>query len=121
MKKLLLILLIFTGISCIGYCNSNENINIYNLKENNTYILNIDYNAEKIEISDGSLIEITPVTTITDGKEHQLIIETTSSGICDVLIKSENQSYKYRFITGKNFQDNKDELIELDLPPLASL
>ncbi len=119
MKKLLWIFILSTAIFSPGYCNNNGDITVYNLKENNTYILNIDYNADKIEISDNNIIDIIPITTLTDS--HQLFIETNGSGICDVLINSNNKKYQYRFITGKLFQENKDELIELDIPPVASI
>ncbi len=97
----------------------NKEIYIYNLREKNIYILNLGYRAEKIDISDTNILNITPVTSISSDNE-KVIIETLKNGVCDVLINSKNKIYKYRFISGDIFQDEKEELIELDIPPIIS-
>lgn len=116
MKKLILILSFLILNINAGFCSpiSNE-INIYNLKEKNIYLLDLDSSVKEINISDESLLNITPVTSITNDRK-QLFIEAEKDGVCDVQITTESKEYRLRFITGPVFQDNKDNLTQIDLP-----
>lgn len=119
MKKLVLILLFMFFILPVGFCEvSSSDINIYNLKKQNFYMLDLLEKVEKIEVSDDSVLKITKETSLSnDGK--QIFVEALSTGVCDVLIQTEKQNYKYRFISGSTFEDeNKKELTLIDIPPV---
>ncbi len=116
MKKIIFLLLIFALYNCQSNASTLSNeINIYNLKSKNMYMLDLDTSAEKIKISDKSILNIFPITTIENDKK-QLFIEAENDGVCDVIITSNNKDYKLRFITGPFFQDNKDNLTLIDIP-----
>ncbi len=116
MKNLLIMLLIMFFSIQAGYCGlDKDGINIYNLKKNNSYILTLETRAEKIDISDKRLLSIMPVSSIyNDGK--QLFIEAVDNGVCDVNIKTAENNYKVRFVTGTDFQDNKNDIYAVDIP-----
>ncbi len=118
MKKIIFIFLIFVSYNCQCFASTLSNeINIYNLKSKNMYLLDLETSAEKIEISDKNILNIFPITTI-DNNKKQLFIETEKDGVCDVIITSNNQNHKLRFITGPYFQDNKENLTPIDIPEI---
>lgn len=118
MKKIILLLLIFILYSSQSFAAALSNeITVYNLKSKNMYLLDLETSAEKIEISDKNILNIFPITTITNEKK-QLFIETEKNGVCDVIITSNNENYKLRFITGPFFQDNKENLTLIDIPEI---
>ena len=118
MKKYLtiLIILLFSQQFAFSKLNTN-NINLYNLQKNNAYILNLESKAEKINISDKAIIKIIPVNSIYEDKK-QLFIEAIENGVCDVEVKTTENNYKLRFVTGPIFQDNNDDISIVDIPSL---
>ncbi len=116
MKKILILLTIMLFSIESGYCSlDKEAVNIYNLKKNSSYILNLETKAEKINVSDNKLLNIVPVTSIyNDGK--QIFIDAIENGVCDVDLKTSESSYKIRFITGPNFEDNNGDIVLVDMP-----
>lgn len=120
MKKLILALLFVFMSSNIGMCSLLvDKINVYNLKKNNMYLLNLGSKAEKIDVSDTKVLNIMPVTSLENDGE-QLFIEAKTTGVCDVKIKTQNQEYKVRFVTGNVFEDEDNGLILVDLPVVYS-
>ena len=119
MKKSILALFLILFFQQLGFCTiSSDEINLYNIKEQNLYMLDLLEKAEKIDISDKSIIKITTETSLSNNGK-QIFIEALSKGVCDVLITTEKQNYKYRFVSGSTFQDeNKKELILIDTPPV---
>ncbi len=117
MKKTIICIFTFFIISQIGYCSSltNKEINIFNLKENTMYILETGLYVRNIDVSDKEIAEIMPITTISNDK-NQLFIEANKPGVCDVVLTTDAGIYRIRFITGPVFQDNKSNLIQLDIP-----
>ncbi len=118
MKKIftLIIISIFCTASCLA---QQDNITVYNLKEKNMYLLNMNSKVEKIEISNKKILNIIPITTINNDK-RQLFIDAVENGVCDVNIVTADENHKIRFITGSLFQDTEDNLIQIDLPAYNS-
>ena len=48
--------------------------------------------------------------------KEQLFIDAKENGVCDVIINTEKEEYKIRFVTGPAFQENKESLTEIDIP-----
>ncbi len=115
MKKIVLLLLIIIS-SQIGECALvNNDINIFNLKSDSMYILDIDSSVKNINISNKDIVNLTPITSV-DNEKKQLFIETNKDGVCDVVLTTDLDAYQIRFISGPKFQDNKVGLTEIDLP-----
>lgn len=120
MKKLILALLFVFMSSNIGMCSLLvDKVNVYNLKKSNMYLLNLGSKAEKIDVSDTKVLNIMPVTSLENDGE-QLFIEAKTTGVCDVKIKTKNQEYRVRFVTGNVFEDEDNGLILVDLPVIYS-
>lgn len=120
MKKLILALLFVFMSSNIGMCSLLvDKVNVYNLKKSNMYLLNLGSKAEKIDVSDTKVLNIMPVTSLENDGE-QLFIEAKTTGVCDVKIKTKNQEYRVRFVTGNVFEDENNGLILVDLPVVYS-
>ncbi len=116
MKKTAAFLFMFFMVSQTGNCAlTNQDINIYNLKQKNMYMLNMDTAVRNIDVSDKNIINVIPVTSI-DNNKKQLFIEANETGVCDVILTTDYDTYKIRFISGSLFQDNKSELIQIDMP-----
>lgn len=120
MKKLILALLFVFMTANVGKCNlSPDKINVYNLKKSNMYLLDLSSKAEKIDVSDTTILNVTPVTSLeADGK--QLFIEANGTGVCDVRIKTQKEEYKVRFVTGNVFEEENNGLVLVDLPIVFS-
>jgi len=116
MKKIIVLFAIFLLMQQTGYCTlMNQEINVFNLKENNMYILNVDSSVKNINISDKNVVNLTPVTSISNDKK-QIFIEANKSGVCDVVLTTDSDAYQIRFVSGPVFQDNISELIQIDVP-----
>lgn len=116
MKKIVLFLLIFLLTSLNGNCSLlNHEINILNLKENNMYVLDLDSSVKNIHISNKNIVNVMPITSILNDKK-QLFIEANTSGVCDVVLTTDIDSYQLRFISGPEFQDNRKDLTLIDIP-----
>lgn len=116
MKKLITAILIIISAAQAGLCSlQTDEINIFNLKKNNMYIINFGTKINNISISDKKILDITPVTSLINDKE-QLFIDAKENGVCDVIINTEKEEYRIRFITGPAFQENKESLTEIDIP-----
>ena len=120
MKKLVLALLLVFMTANVGMCDlSADKINVYNLKKSNMYLLDLSSKAEKIDVSDTKILNVTPVTSLeADGK--QLFIEANGTGVCDVKIKTQKDEYKVRFVTGNVFEEEDNGLVLVDLPIVFS-
>ncbi len=116
MKKIIVLFTIFLLMQQTGYCTlMNQEINVFNLKENNMYILNVDSSVKNINISDRNVVNLTPVTSISNDKK-QIFIEANKSGVCDVVLTTDSDAYQIRFVSGPVFQDNISELVQIDVP-----
>lgn len=116
MKKIIISILLFLLSINSGFCalKSNE-INVLNLKENNMYILGLNYKALNINKNQNEFINIYPITSIeNDGK--QIFIEAKSSGVYDVDVKTEKDDYKLRIIVGSTFEEINEDITLIDLP-----
>ena len=94
---------------------STADINTINLKNDSLYLLDIGDITKDIIVSDENIVKVIPFITLSENGE-KVFIETNSDGVCDVLIKTQSNDYKIRFITGKVFQDEKQGLIQIDMP-----
>lgn len=120
MKKLVLALLFVFMTSNVGMCSlSVDKVNIYNLKKSNMYLLDLGTKAEKIDVSDARILNVTPVTSL-EADGEQLFIEANATGVCDVKIKTQNGEYKVRFVTGNVFEEENNGLTLVDLPVVYS-
>ncbi len=116
MKKLIISAMIFMLASTTGYCALlDKEVNILNLKENNMYVLDLDASVKNIQVSNKNIINIMPITSISNEK-NQLFIETNQSGVCDVVLTTDLKSYQLRLISGPNFQDTRNDLTLIDIP-----
>lgn len=120
MKKLILTLLLVFVSANVGMCDlSTDKVNVYNLKKSNMYLLDLSAKAEKIDVSDTRILNVTPVTSLeADGR--QLFIEANATGVCDVIIKTQKEEYKVRFVTGNIFEEENNGLTLVDLPVVYS-
>lgn len=114
MKKIIILFILYFMTFQIS---SAEIINTYNLKTKNMYLLEMDSPVSGFNISDKDIINITPITSINSNRQ-QLFIETNKKGICDVIIKTDNNTHNIRFISGPIFQDNSDRIVQIDEPEL---
>lgn len=111
----LLILAIATTIQA-GYCElSSNNVNLFNLKEKNVYMLTLPEKVKEFNIMNEKSINITPITSINNDKRI-LIVEAKGDGVSDVSIRTENSLYQIRFVIGPEFQIESTDLIMIDLP-----
>ena len=79
MKKIVLLLLIILS-SQVGECTLvNNDINIFNLKSDSMYILDIDSPVKNINISNKDIVNLTPITSV-DNEKKQLFVETNKDG-----------------------------------------
>ena len=116
MKRMILLLLVILLTSQSGICALvKNNINVFNLKSDSMYILDIDSPVQNIDISDKNIVNITLITSIYNSKKH-LFIEANNNGVCDVILTTEGNAYQLRFISGPQFQDNKIGLTQIDIP-----
>ncbi|MCD7780128.1 MAG: hypothetical protein LUH05_05595 [Candidatus Gastranaerophilales bacterium] len=116
MKKIIIFMSIFFITSQSGNCAlSQQDINVFNIKENDAYLLLLDSSVKNINISNKDIVNINPVTSIENDKK-QLFIEVNKTGVCDVLLTSDNAEYRLRFISGSFFRDEKTDLIRVDIP-----
>lgn len=116
MRKIYLLLLIIFVTSQAGYCSLVKNdINLFNLKTKNMYLLDVGSAVKNINISNKNIVNITPITSINNDKK-QLFVEANNTGICDVILTTDINIYQIRFISGPKFQDNKVGLTEIDIP-----
>ena len=116
MRKIILLLLFLFMATQTGNCALVKNdINLFNLKTKNMYLLNIDSRVKNINISNKDIVNITPITSIYNNRK-QLFVEANNNGICDVILTTDSDTYQIRFISGPKFQDNKEELTQIDLP-----
>lgn len=116
MKKFFLLLLAITTTIQAGYCElSSNNVNLFNLKEKNVYMLSLPEKVQEFNIVNEKSINITPITSLTDDKKN-LIVEAKKDGVSDVSIRTENSLYQIRFIIGPEFQIESNDLIMIDLP-----
>lgn len=116
MKKIAVLSAIFLMAAQSGQCALlNKEINVFNLKENNMYILDVDSPVKKINVSDKNIVNVTPVTSLSNEK-RQVFIEADKSGVCDVVLTTDMDTYQIRFVSGPVFQYNGNELIQLDIP-----
>ena len=115
MKKLLaLILLFFINLPAFAVLKE-DGINIFNLRENNAYLLNLTDKVENIDNTAEQDLRITPVTSLLNDNK-QLVIEANKTGVFDVTLRTSENVYKIRFVTGTQFQSETDELCLLDIP-----
>lgn len=116
MKKIFLLLLAITTTIQAGYCElSSNDVNLFNLKEKNVYMLSLPEKVQEFNIVNEKSINITPITSLTDDKKN-LIVEAKKDGVSDVSIRTENSLYQIRFIIGPEFQIESSDLIMIDLP-----
>lgn len=116
MKKISLLLLMLLITAQIGNCSLlNKEINIFNLKSDSMYILDVDSSVKNINISNKNIVNIIPITSILNDKK-QLFVEAKKDGVCDVVLTTDTDVYQIRFIAGPNFQDDKVGLTEVDIP-----
>lgn len=116
MRKLVLVLFAFMLTFQIGNCSLlDREVNILNLKENNMYVLDLDVSVKNIQVSNRNIINVMPITSIANEK-NQLFIEANKSGVCDVILTTDSNSYQLRLISGPNFQDNRNDLTLIDIP-----
>lgn len=116
MKKIILLLLVLFMTSQTGNCALVKNdINLFNIKTKNMYLLDVDSTVKNINISNKNIVNVIPITSLYNDKK-QLFIEANDNGICDVILTTDLNAYQIRFISGPNFQDNKVGLTEIDLP-----
>lgn len=116
MKKILFTLLFSSFCANVAICDLVEDkINLYNLKKDGMYLLDLGSKAEKIDVSDSKVLNVIPVISLeADGR--QLFIEANDTGVCDVVVKTQNKEYKLRFVAGNVFEEGNSELILVDLP-----
>lgn len=116
MKKIYILLLMLIITAQTGFCALlNKEVNIFNLKSNSMYILDVDSSVKNINISDKSIVNITPITSVLNDKK-QLFVEANNDGVCDVILTTDTNAYQIRFISGPKFQDDKVGLTEIDIP-----
>ena len=116
MKRMILLLLVILLTSQSGICALVKNdINIFNLKTDSMYIMDVDSSVKNINISNKDIVNLTPITSV-DNEKKQLFVETNKDGVCDVVLTTDLEAYQIRFISGPKFQDNKVGLTEIDLP-----
>lgn len=116
MKRMILFLLIILLTSQSGICALVKNdINIFNLKSDSMYILDIDSSVKNINISNKDIVNLTPITSINNSNK-QLFVETNKDGVCDVIITTDGNAYQIRFISGPIFQEEKIGLTQIDIP-----
>lgn len=116
MKKFFLLLLAITTTIQAGYCElSSNDVNLFNLKEKNVYMLTLPEKVQEFNIINEKSINITPITSLTDDKKN-LIVEAKKDGVSDVSIRTENSLYQIRFVIGPEFQIESNDLIMIDLP-----
>ena len=116
MRKLTITLLTLILFSQAGYCDLSKNdINIFNLKTQSMYILDLDSSVKNINISNRDIVDINSVTSLTNDKK-QLFIEANKTGVCDAVITTDSNTYQIRFISGPTFQDKRKELTQIDIP-----
>lgn len=116
MKKFFLLLLAITTTIQAGYCElSSNNVNLFNLKEKNVYMLTLPEKVQEFNVINEKSINITPITSLTDDKKN-LIVEAKKDGVSDVSIRTENSLYQIRFVIGPEFQIESNDLIMIDLP-----
>ena len=119
-KKIIITLLFSCFFASVGFCDlSEEQINLYNLKKDGMYLFNLESNVEKIDVSDSKIVNVTPIVSV-ESNGRQLFVEANDTGVCDVLIKTQDKEYKLRFIAGNVFEDEKDDLTIVDLPAVMS-
>ena len=115
-KKIALVLVLFITIANVGFCAfKTDEIDIYNLKKSNMYLLDMDSKVQEIIVSDKDIVDVYPIATI-EGNNNQLFVEANANGVCDVNIKTAKKDYKVRFITGSVFEDAKKNLTKIDIP-----
>lgn len=116
MNKLALFCLLFSFSMSTAFASLETNkINTFNLKESSKYIFDLDAKAEDISVSDKNILSILPMTSLLDDRK-QLFIDVFKSGVCDVVIKTAENIYNVRFISGKYFEESDEILTKLDLP-----
>lgn len=121
MNKLFLILILFLASASAGFCSlSASDINNINLKEKSMYLLDVNSKTLTISVDDESMLEIFPMTSLSnDGK--LVFIKANKSGVCDTVIKTQKEEYKIRFVSGSKFEDsNNSDLIKIDIPEKTS-
>lgn len=116
MKKFFIAAAIFVLSFQNGFCELNtKDVNLYNLQRGNSYIINLESKAQKIDVSACQSVKVLPVTSLyQDGK--QLFIEAIADGVCDVNVSTAENTYKIRFVTGPVFQENNDDILLVDIP-----
>lgn len=116
MHKLLLALFTVFFFANSGFCSLIPNkINIVNLKENGMYLLDLNTKVKNISIGDKAIMDVSAINSLTDDMQ-QLFIQTNKTGVCDVLINTEKEEYKIRFVLGQIFEDITDYIIPIDMP-----
>ncbi len=117
MNKLFLVLVLFFTSVSAGFCAlSTSDINNINLKEKNMYLLDVNSKALIISVDDESMLEIFPMTSLSDDGKL-VFIKANKSGVCDTVIKTQKDEYKIRFVSGQKFDDNNNiDLIKIDIP-----
>ncbi len=116
MRKLLLALFITFFFANSGFCALIPNkVNIVNLKENGMYLLDLNTKVKNISIGDKAIMDVSAINSLTDDMQ-QLFIQTNKTGVCDVLINTEKEDYKIRFVLGQIFEDIADYIIPIDMP-----
>ena len=116
MKKIALVFVLFATFANVGFCSlKSDEINIYNLKKSNMYLLDLDTRVQEIIVSDKNIVDVYPVTSA-ESENKQLFVEANANGVCDVNIKTAKKDYMVRFIAGSVFEDTKKNLTKIDLP-----
>ena len=116
MRKITILFIMFLFAAQIGQCALlNKEVNIFNVKENNMYILDLDSSVKNLNISDKDIVNLTPVTLIS-GEKRQIFVETGKMGVCDVVLTTDSDIYQIRFISGPIFESTHSELIQVDMP-----
>lgn len=114
MKKFLLITILsfLNLLPCLA-----GDMQEFNLSLNRSYILILDEAAAKIDISNPSVVKLSPIATLENDKE-QLFIQTLNSGVSDVSIKTDLNEYNYKFNVANDLSHlrQSDNLFEIDIP-----
>ena len=116
MKKLFLLLLTIPFfVQSANAELSTNNVNLFNLKEKNVYMIEFPSKVCEFNITNEKSINITPLTSLSNDKK-MIVIEAQKSGVSDVSVRTESTLYQLRFVIGPEFQDESNDLIMIDLP-----
>lgn len=115
MKKFLLLLIFILSVPSAMAELSVSDINLFNLKEKNVYVLTFPSKINEFNITNEKCVGVSAMTTIYNDKK-MLFIDAKQDGVSDVSIRTSEHLYQLRFVVGPEFQDNSKDIIMLDLP-----